>query len=85
MTRKEYETDDAYIEDMMKRFKLVDMRWSFRDLVREAEATSMGYMEFLKRLVLIEEQGKWDRRTEKLRTEAGFESEKHLEEHRLQL
>jgi hypothetical protein len=40
MTRKEYETDDAYIEDMMKRFKLVDMRWSFRDLVREAEATS---------------------------------------------
>ena len=54
MTRKEYETDDAYIEDMMKRFKLVDMRWSFRDLVREAEDTSMGYMEFLKRLVLIE-------------------------------
>jgi len=80
MTRKEYETDDAYIEEMMKRFKLVDMRWSFRDLVREAEATSMGYMEFLKRLVLIEEQGKWGRRTEKLRTEAGFESEKHLED-----
>ena len=80
MTKKEYETADLYIEDMMKQFKLVDMRWSFRDLVREAEETSMGYMEFLKRLILVEEQGKQGRRTEKLRREAGFESEKHLED-----
>ena len=80
MIRETYTTDEEYIESKMKQFKLVDMRECFRDLVLEAEESSMGYMEFLKRLIAAEENGKRTRRTVKLRTEARFESEKHLED-----
>ena len=80
MIRETYKTDEEYIESKMKQFKLVDMRECFRDLVLEAEESSMGYMEFLKRLIAAEENGKRNRRTRKLRTEAQFESEKNLED-----
>ena len=73
-------SDAEYIEAMMKKFKLVDMRNQYQDLIQEAELTSMGYEIFLKRLLSIEESGKKNRRIEKLRHQAGFESEKRLEE-----
>ena len=60
---------------MMKRFKLVDMREQYQDLILEAESSSMDYETFLVRLLAAEEEGKIRRRTEKLRREAGFESE----------
>lgn len=80
MNQQAYTTNAEYIEAMMKQFKLVDMREQFRDLILEAESTSMGYESFLVRLIAIEEEGKRDRRTEKLRKEACFESEKRLED-----
>lgn len=73
-------TNAEYIESMMKAFKLVDMRGQYRDLIAEAEAASMGYEEFLVNLLSVEAEGKRSRRTEKLRREAHFESEKHLED-----
>ena len=73
-----WDTDEEYIDAMMKQFKLVDMREQYRDLIREAETSSMGYGAFLKRLMSVEETGKKNRRTQKLRMEARFEQEKVL-------
>ena len=75
-----WDTDEEYIDAMMKRFKLVDMREQYRDLIQEAEASSMGYGAFLKRLMSVEETGKKNRRAQKLRMEARFEKEKRLED-----
>ena len=73
-------TNAEYIESMMKYFKLVDMREQYRDLILEAESSSMGYEEFLMRLLAVEERGKRSRRTDRLRKGACFESEKLLED-----
>ena len=62
-----------YADDMMKRFKLVDMREQYADIIEEAEANAMGYMDFLVRLLSVEEEGKNARRTGKLLGNAGFE------------
>ena len=64
---------ETYIEARMKQFKLVDMRQQYPDLIAEAEMTSMGYMDFLVRLLSVEEEGKNARRTGKLLGNAGFE------------
>ena len=80
MKQQTYQTNAEYIEAMMKQFKLVDMREQYRDLILEAESSSMDYESFLIRLLSVEEDGKRSRRTEKLQKEACFESEKRLED-----
>ena len=80
MKRRTYQTNAEYIEAMMKQFKLVDMREQYRDLILEAESSSMDYESFLIRLLSVEEDGKRSRRTEKLQKEACFESGKGLED-----
>ena len=80
MKRQAYHTDTEYIDAMMKQFKLVDMREQYRDLIAEAESSSMGYETFLVRLLETEEAGKHERRTEKLCKEACFENRKSLED-----
>ena len=44
--------NDAYITDTMKRFKLVDMRERYPELIHEAEQKQIGYKEFLINLLL---------------------------------
>ncbi len=68
------------IEQMMKRFKLVDMREQYQDLIAEAEEQSMSYLEFLQRLMKIEETGKDIRRQEHLMNQAHFELPSSLED-----
>ena len=80
MIKETYETDADYIEAKMKQFKLVEMREQFRDIIMEADAAHMSYLEFLKRLIEVEDQGKSGRKIERLRDEAHFESIKHLED-----
>ena len=80
MRQQDVKTNAEYIKRMMKRFKLVDMREQYQDLILEAESSSMDYETFLVRLPAAEEEGKIRRRTEKLRREAGFESETRLED-----
>ena len=80
MKQQAYGTNAEYIEFMMKQFKLVDMREQYRDLIQEAEASSMDYESFLIRLLSVEEKGKRGRRTDKLRKEACFEGEKGLDD-----
>ncbi|MBR1495886.1 MAG: IS21-like element helper ATPase IstB [Acidaminococcaceae bacterium] len=80
MKQQTYKTEAEHIEAMMKRFKLVDMRMQYKDLIREAETFSWGYETFLYRLLAAEEEGKNGRRTERLTKEACFESKKKLED-----
>ena len=74
------EHKSAYIEAKMKQFKLVDMRTQYRDIIQEAEQESLGYMDFLLRLLKLEDSGKTSRRTEKLLVKAGFDSASSLED-----
>lgn len=67
-----------YIEEKMKQFKLVDMRTQYKDIIKEAEDSSLGYTEFLIRLLMIEDEGKYFRKTEKLKNYAGFETTSRL-------
>jgi len=69
-----FENPKAYVEETMKRFKLVDMREQYSDIIAEAEQNAMGYMEFLVRLLSIEEEGKNARRQEMLLEKANFDS-----------
>jgi DNA replication protein DnaC len=72
--------DAAYIENLMKRFKLVDVRTEYQGLIKDAESSNMSYLDFLKKLLEIEAEGKKCRKQEKLRTNAGFDSIKRLED-----
>ena len=49
---------EAYIEEKMKQFKLVDMRNCYEDIIAEAEEESLGYMDFLIRLLSVEDEVK---------------------------
>ena len=69
-----------YADDMMKRFKLVDMREQYADIIEEAEANAMGYMDFLVRLLSIEEEGKNARRQEMLLEKANFDTNASLKD-----
>lgn len=71
---------EEYIESTMKKFKLVDMREQYADLISEAEAASLGYVDFLICLLSVEEEGKKHRRYEKLLGKACFESRSSLED-----
>ena len=70
----------VYIEELMKRFKLVDIRNEYKGLIREAAESNMSHLEFLKRLLEIEAEGKNNRKQERLRNAAGFETMKKLED-----
>ena len=47
---------EAYIEEKMKQFKLVDMRNCYEDIIAEAEEESLGYMDFLIRLLVYSDR-----------------------------
>lgn len=71
---------NAYIKQTMRRFKLVDMRDQYADIIAEAEQNSLGYTDFLVRLLAIEEEGKKIRRQEKLIEHAHFDSPSTLKD-----
>lgn len=68
------------IPDMMKYFKLVDMREQYPDLIEEARRSAMDYEEFLRRLLEIEAIGKLERKQLRLKEQANFETVKYLED-----
>jgi DNA replication protein DnaC len=80
MSRYAFEQPAISIDDMMKKFKLVDMRESYQDIICEARKTAMDYEDFLRKLLEIELEGKICRRQSKLTTEAQFEGLKYLED-----
>lgn len=74
------EDTKTYIDDMMKRFKLVDMREQYSDIIAAAEAETMGYTDFLVRLLSVEEEGKNARRQEMLLEKANFDTYAQLKD-----
>ena len=80
MNRYALEQPAISIEDMMKKFKLVDMRENYQDIIIEARKTSMDYETFLRRLLEIELEGKMSRRQSMLTIKAQFEGVKYLED-----
>jgi DNA replication protein DnaC len=73
-------TNDECIESLMKQFKLVDMRASYRSLIEEATTTGMEYRDFLIGLLKTEEEGKKSRRQERLKKQAHFDMMKTLDD-----
>ena len=67
------ENQKAYANDLMKRFKLVDMREQYSDIIAEAETDKLSYMDFLLKLLSVEEQGKNSRRQKMLMEKANFD------------
>jgi DNA replication protein DnaC len=72
--------NDEYIEQTMKKFKLIDMRESYKSLIEEAATTNMEYREFLIKLLQSEESGKRLRQQERLTKRAQFNMTKSLED-----
>ena len=71
---------EKYIEEKMKRFRLVDMREQYADIIAEAENEKMDYADFLIRLLAVEDAGKTLRRTEMLVEKAGFDTASDLDD-----
>ena len=65
---------NGYIHETMKRFKLVDMREQYPDIIEEARQSKMDYEEFLARLLEVEDEGKTFRRTQNLLHKAKFDT-----------
>ncbi len=62
-----------YILDTLKRFKLVDIRREYDDLIAQANSEHLGYEDFLIQLLRTEEAGKDARRADKLISQANFD------------
>ena len=68
----------SHIDRMMKRFKLVDMREQYEDIIEEARREHLDYEDFLIRLLEAENDGKNDRRARMLLKKACFETDAEL-------
>ena len=71
---------EKYIEEKMKKFRLVDMREQYADIIAEAENEKIGYKDFLIRLLAVEDAGKMLRRTEMLLEKARFDTASNLDD-----
>lgn len=71
--------DDQYIYQTLKKFKLVDIRDNYIDLIEEARKDKLDYKGFLIKLIQYEEHGKQRRMVERHTKAAGFDSDKTFE------
>lgn len=72
--------DNSHIESLLKKFKLLDMREKFEEEIQWAIDKKLSYREFLVNLLLIEDNGKKERRKMRNIKAANFEKIKTLEE-----
>lgn len=70
---------DLYIQTMLTKFKLVDIKYHYQQVIEEAIENKLGYKEFLLKLIQIEEEGKKERLKERNIKAACFENIKTLE------
>lgn len=71
---------DKYIMEKMHKFKLVDMRDRYNEIIETAIEDKLGYKEFLVKLLQVEDEGKSQRLVEKLIRNANFDFIKTLDE-----
>ena len=69
-----------YIESTMKRFKLIDMKEQYLDIINEAKQEKLSYFDFLLKLLKVEDEGKTKRRQILLINKASFDKISYLEE-----
>lgn len=72
--------NNAQIEDLLKKFKLLDIKERFEEEIQVAIEEKLSYREFLVNLLIIEEKGKKERRKERNIKAANFENIKTLQE-----
>jgi len=80
MRKNSSASDDTYIQEQLKLFKLVDIRERYQELIDESISEKTGYKEFLIKLLKLEEEGKRKRLAERLIVKAGFDFIKTLDE-----
>ena len=78
--KDEIYSEHQYIDQLLKDFKLRDIREVFEDEIQRAVDEKISYRDFLKALLEIEYQGKMNRRTERYLKEARFHKFSTLEE-----
>ena len=71
---------NAFITEKLKKFKLVDIREQYVDLIEEAKTDKLDYEDFLIKLLIAEDEGKEQRRTAKLIAKANFDTIASLSE-----
>ncbi len=69
----DYQNTDSYICEMLKTFKLVDIRENYLEEIEKAIRDNLGYKDFFLNLIKLEEAGKKSRFIEKNIALAGFE------------
>lgn len=72
-TRHQSSDTDTYIQEMLRRFKLVDMREHYEEEIQKAIKNNLSYKEFLLNLIQLEELGKKTRLINRNIENAGFE------------
>lgn len=72
---------DEYIKDKLKKFKLVDIKDNYQELINEAVENKLSYKEFLLNLINIEDAGKKRRLTDRRIKAANFETIKTLDDY----
>jgi DNA replication protein DnaC len=72
------DTQDEYINTMFSRFKLIDMKEQYQEIIDEATKKQISYRDFLLKLLQAEEEGKTRRRIERNIKVANFENHKSL-------
>ncbi|MBC8581416.1 ATP-binding protein, partial [Zhenhengia yiwuensis] len=64
---------DAYIQEMLRSFKLIDIRANYEEEIQKAIKNNLSYKEFLLNLIRLEELGKKTRLVNRNIENAGFE------------
>jgi len=75
------DTQDQYISSMFNRFKLIDMKERYQELINTAIEENSSYRDFLLKLLQTEEEGKTKRRIERNIKAANFEKQKTIAEY----
>ncbi|MBM7616352.1 IS21-like element helper ATPase IstB [Alkaliphilus hydrothermalis] len=72
--------DNVYLENLLKKFKLLDIRDKYEEEIQLAIEKNLSYREFLANLLMIEEMGKKERLKMRNVKAANFESLKTLDQ-----
>ena len=75
------DTQDQYINNMFSRFKLIDMKERYQELINTAIEENLSYRDFLLKLLQTEEEGKIKRRIERNIKAANFENQRTIAEY----
>ena len=72
--------DDVYIQEQLRRFKMVDIREQYTEIIDDAIQAKLGYKDFLIRLLQSEEEGKSQRLAQRMLLTANFDFIKTIDE-----